>query len=259
MQLIKRIIGFFFFLYYCIFFIPVTAIFALIVLIASALGIRYDKFYRLMARLWGKTGQWLAFSPVKVLHPEKAKTKEGCGVIISNHQSGFDILAGLGYYPVDFLFMSKKEMFKIPLVGPAMKRLGYISVDRQNPKRAAKSLEEAIAKIRQGYYVLIYPEGTRSQNPRQMLPFKAGTIKVAREGKIPLVPIVLYGTQEINNPWIKMCLLPHKVIISVMDPIYADNPLHPANEQSKYSDKERLEKLRELMMEEYDRLAPPKN
>ena len=65
-----------------------------------------------------------------------------------------------------------------------MKKLGYISVDRANARKAATSLITAMTKIKTGERVLIYPEGTRSHDAFNVLKFKAGTLVVASRGQI---------------------------------------------------------------------------
>lgn len=255
----KRILGAIIWIYFIGLFLPVTILAAIIIIVSSSvLRIKNDGFYRWVARTWGKIAIRITFCPVEVINPEKAHTKEGCGVIISNHQSGFDIFAGTGFYPVDFLFMSKAEMFKKPLVGQAMKHLGYISVDRKNPTRAAQSIRESIRKIKEGYYVLIYPEGTRSQDSHIILPFKQGTIKVAAEGGIPIIPIVLHGTQQVKDPKKKFYVMPHKIKIQILDPVLPDHKLHPSNEHSGLTKQQQLEGLHQLVQDAYTKMDQDK-
>ena len=68
--------------------------------------------------------------------------------------------------PVSFKFIAKRELFRIPFFGWAIKRAGYISIDRENPREALKAIEEAVRKIKEGTPVLIFPEGTRSTDGR---------------------------------------------------------------------------------------------
>lgn len=204
---------------------------------------------------WGKVAMWLLLSPPKVYGAIDPAYKNKPLVIVSNHQSQIDIFAALASYPVDFLFMSKKEVFDIPLIGTIMRKVGYISVDRQNPTKAAVSVKEAIANLKKGHAVLIYPEGTRNPNAKEMLPFKLGTLKIAMEGAFPILPIVVYGTQEIQSKEQRFFLWPHRTAIWILDVIREDDQLHPANKNSPLTDGQKLEGLRAIMMDAYARLA----
>lgn len=224
-----------------------------VLLLAMILPSSIVRRFHKVAVFWGYVAMLLVLSPPKIYGKVQDKNKPA--VITSNHQSPFDIFIALGFYPLDFLFMSKKEVFQIPLMGLAMKKIGYISIDRANPRAAAASVKEAIRRVKEGNRVLIYPEGTRSYDANNMLPFKAGTLKIASEGAIPILPIVVYGTQQIHPMKIKWFLWPHRTALMVLDPIGPEHELHPANEKSKLSDQEKLEKLRQLMAEAYAKLA----
>jgi 1-acyl-sn-glycerol-3-phosphate acyltransferase len=78
-------------------------------------------------------------------------------VYLSNHQSYFDILALLSCLPADFKFVLKQELMRIPLFGAAMRGAGYISIDRDDPRKALKGMNEAAAKIAGNASVLIFP------------------------------------------------------------------------------------------------------
>ena len=67
-------------------------------------------------------------------------------LLMSNHQSALDIFVLLSGLPVSFKFIAKRELFRIPVFGWAMRRAGYISIDRDNPREALKAIEEAVAK-----------------------------------------------------------------------------------------------------------------
>lgn len=249
----KRAAGWVYFILFLIIFLPLTVVTGSTVILFSYVLPKsiMRRFHKLVVA-WGYIGVYLLLSPPKVYG--KVSDKKSPAVIISNHQSQVDILIAVGFYPVDFLFMSKKEVFKIPFVGGGMKKVGYISIDRGNPRAAAMSVKEAIRRVKEGNRVLIYPEGTRSNNASKMLPFKAGALKIAAEGSIPILPIVVYGTQQVNSPKFPYSVWPHKTAVSVLKPIEINDELHPANTDSKLNNTEKLEKIRELLMTEYARL-----
>jgi 1-acyl-sn-glycerol-3-phosphate acyltransferase len=249
--------GFLFYLWFLVIFIPITVLWAVMVLVAAPFWPRkYSRAMRIFPKSWGWIGIRLVFSPVYVYGAEKAQDKPG--IVISNHQSLFDILAALGFYPMDFLFLSKAEVFKIPLVGLAMRKVGYIPINRSNPRQAARSLEIVEAKIRENNRVLIYPEGTRSKDARKLLPFKAGAFQVAEKGRFPIFPVVVYGTQETRPMHSNVLLFPHRIAIQVLDPILPDDALHPANTLSRLSEKEKMAGIRAIVEKVYLQLADSK-
>jgi 1-acyl-sn-glycerol-3-phosphate acyltransferase len=114
-------------------------------------------------------------------------------LFMSNHQSALDIFALLAGLPVSFKFMAKRELFRIPVFGWAMKRAGYISVDRDNPREALKAIEESAQKIKDGTAVLIFPEGHRSRDGR-LQPFMKGGFSLAFRAGVPVVPLAIVGS-----------------------------------------------------------------
>jgi 1-acyl-sn-glycerol-3-phosphate acyltransferase len=110
-----------------------------------------------------------------------------------NHQSALDIFALLSALPLSFKWIAKRELFRIPFLGWAMKRAGYISLDRDNPREALKAIDNAGQKIREGTNIIIFPEGTRSDDGR-LLPFKKGGFTLALRAKVPIVPVGICGT-----------------------------------------------------------------
>lgn len=117
-------------------------------------------------------------------------------IFMTNHQSAFDIFALLAYLPVDFKFIMKQELMKIPLLGISMKKVGYIGIERDDPRSAVKSLKEAAEKIKKGNSVLIFPEGTRSLDGR-LQDFKKGGFKLAMRAGVDIVPIGIKDSYKI--------------------------------------------------------------
>jgi 1-acyl-sn-glycerol-3-phosphate acyltransferase len=117
-------------------------------------------------------------------------------IFIGNHNSQTDIWSFQGYIPHDFRWIAKKELFAIPLFGPAMKAVGFISIDRSHGRKALQSLNDAVARIIDGASVLIFPEGTRSPDGR-LHPFKTGAILLAIKAGVPVVPVGFNGTFQV--------------------------------------------------------------
>ncbi|MFP4087822.1 MAG: lysophospholipid acyltransferase family protein, partial [Desulfobacteraceae bacterium] len=109
-------------------------------------------------------------------------------IYMVNHQSFFDIFILLAHLPVDFKFILKRELMRIPLLGPAMKGAKYIAIERDDPRMAVKSMNQAAQQIKQGASVLIFPEGTRSRDGR-LQPFKKGGFSLAVKAGCDIVPV----------------------------------------------------------------------
>jgi 1-acyl-sn-glycerol-3-phosphate acyltransferase len=117
-------------------------------------------------------------------------------IFAANHQSQFDILALQGFLGIDFRWLAKKELFRVPIWGTAMLRAGYIPIDRSHGRQAIKSLEKAAQKIARGTSVIIFPEGTRSRDGK-LHTFKSGAMLLAIKSGVPLVPVAITGTYDI--------------------------------------------------------------
>ena len=114
-----------------------------------------------------------------------------------NHQSALDIYALLFSLPLSFKWIAKRQLFMIPFIGWAMKRAGYISLDRENPREALKAMGDAARKIREGLNIIIFPEGTRSKDG-VLLPFKKGGFSLALRAGVPIMPVGIIGTNKLQ-------------------------------------------------------------
>jgi 1-acyl-sn-glycerol-3-phosphate acyltransferase len=109
------------------------------------------------------------------------------------------------------------ELFKIPIFGRAMRKAGYISIDRYHRESAFESLKVAANKIKGGVSVLIFPEGTRSRDGN-IRPFKKGGFVMAIDSGVPIVPVVITGTRAIM-PKGKFRVYPGHVRMVIHQPI----------------------------------------
>ncbi len=152
-------------------------------------------FAHTMGRLWS----WivLAACGIKVrVRFLGASSFDGPVIFACNHASQMDILVLYRALPVPFKFLVKKELFKVPLLGLAMKKAGYIPIDRKNSRAAVKSIKKAAERLRQGDSIVIFPEGTRSVDGR-LQPFKEGGFMLAVKAGCPVVPVAIKGSHEV--------------------------------------------------------------
>jgi 1-acyl-sn-glycerol-3-phosphate acyltransferase len=117
-------------------------------------------------------------------------------VVMSNHQSHYDV--AILYYVLggNVRMVAKKELFQLPIFGRAIREAGFVSVDRRNTEKAIQSLENAKVWVKKGTHLWIAPEGTRSETG-SLLPFKKGGFMIALATESPVLPITIRGTRDI--------------------------------------------------------------
>lgn len=186
------------------------------VIIVVALFSRNGNAPHLVARAWARSILFVSGIHVHVNGLENLNVDGSC-ILMPNHQSNFDIPVLLGCLPIQFRWLAKAELFKIPIFGRGMRGCGYISIDRSNRKSAFQSLAEAAAKIRNGVSVLIFPEGTRSRDGR-ILPFKKGGFVLSVDAGVPIVPIVIFNTWSIM-PKDRLRIRTQSVRMDILAPI----------------------------------------
>lgn len=170
----------------------------------------------LVARAWGRSILMVSGISVEVQGVAEIDPSRSY-VYMCNHLSNFDIPVLLAHLPVQFRWLAKAELFRIPLFGRAMRGAGYISIDRFNRSSAFASIDEAAAKIQQGVSVMIFPEGTRSRDG-SLLPFKKGGFVLAVDSGVPIVPLVIQGTQTIMPKGSRL-VHPNPVKLMIRTPI----------------------------------------
>ncbi len=172
---------------------PWTVIVLLLALPISLLG---ENAVHNWAIFWGRTCLWLSGIRLKVTGAENIP-QNSSAIYISNHQSNFDIPILYAGLPIQFRWMAKKELFDIPLFGLAMKRCGYIEIDRSDRRKSMSSITAAAKRIKAGASVIIFPEGTRTTDGR-LQEFKKGGFLIAAKAQVPVVPVAIRGSYHIS-------------------------------------------------------------
>jgi len=150
------------------------------------------------ARIWSRMILWTSGVRLTVSGLDNIKPGVSC-VFCVNHQSHMDIPIVLLALPVQFRFLAKKQLFAIPFLGWHLRRSGQISIDRENPRAALKSMRAASAQIEKGKPVVIFPEGGTSVDG-VMHPFKGGGFVLATHSKIDVVPVTIRGSRQVLVP-----------------------------------------------------------
>ena len=168
---------------------------------------------------WARFNSFITPMLVTVTGRENIDKKQSY-VVVSNHQSHYDIFVLYGWLGIDFKWVMKKELRKIPFLGYACDKLGHIYIDRSDRRAALASLEEAKTKIKDGTSVIFFPEGTRSQVD-EMLPFKKGAFQMAVDLGLPLLPVTIQNTKKILPPK-TFRLFPGRAKLIIHPPISVD-------------------------------------
>ena len=222
-------------LYFWLVFAPLvvvlTGLFSLLTVIFAQL-VNPQFASRVFAATWARLLGLLTPIRVDIEGAENAD-RDRSFIVVSNHQSMYDILVLYGWLRLDMKWVMKKELRKIPGIGIGCEKAGHIFVERQKPKLAAQVINEAVHRLGKGVGVLFFPEGTRSLDGR-LLPFKKGAFYVALAENIPILPVTVIGTRDI---------LPAKTLAPF--PGRAKMVIHPAIEPRGRT----LEQLEEIKAE----------
>ena len=181
--------------FFNIFLVIHTIIFCLWGFMLSLFDDGGKKLHFFGAMPWARVILWISGVKGSVSGLDNLQTGKPY-IFMSNHQSYFDIFVLLANIPVAFKFIMKQELMKIFLLGPIMRRAGYIGLERKDPRKAVKSMNRAAEKIRNGASVLIFPEGTRSPDGR-LQTFKKGGFHLAVKSGCDIVPVYIQGTHRI--------------------------------------------------------------
>jgi 1-acyl-sn-glycerol-3-phosphate acyltransferase len=173
-------------------------------------------FIHYIGKFWSRLNIYLGFCRVRVrgkelIDPEKTY------IVMSNHQSLFDVVALIAYLPLQLRWVVKEEIRRLPVFGCALQRMGHIYVDRARGESILRSIEKAAQKIKNNTSVVFFPEGSRSEDGK-LLKFRKGGFILARESGYPILPITINGSRFVL-PKNTMDLLPGVIEIRIHPPI----------------------------------------
>lgn len=168
---------------------------------------------------WARFGLLITGTSVEVNGREHIQPQQSY-VIVANHLSLYDIWVLYGHLGMDFRWVAKQELRRVPIVGRACEVLGHVFIDRSDSPRARASLEQARQQIVHGTCILFFPEGTRSRDGR-IQPFKKGAFRMAVDMQLPVLPLTINNTQHILPPD-GLRQTPGKAEILIHPPVPAD-------------------------------------
>jgi 1-acyl-sn-glycerol-3-phosphate acyltransferase len=167
-----------------------------------------------------RTGMWvvrlgmkLSGVRIEIIGRERLDPKQTY-IFMSNHASNIDPPLLIPLLPGRTSVLVKKELFRTPILGFAMRAARLVAVDRHNRDAAIASVRAAAEVIQSGLNMTIFPEGTRSLDGR-LLPFKKGPFYLALETGSPIVPITILGTYEVL-PKGRFFIQPEKAVAQIV-------------------------------------------
>lgn len=141
-------------------------------------------------------------------------------LLMCNHASHYDIPLSMVAIDGSIRMLTKKELFRVPIWGSALRCCEYVSIDRNNRTQALKDLEKAKEKLESGILLWVAPEGTRSRTGK-LQPFKKGGFMLALQTQATIVPITITGTYDVLPPKTWRFLLNKHADVYIGKPIYA--------------------------------------
>jgi len=153
-----------------------------------------------MARLWGQLCIWGTGCPVRVEGLARLDLDRRY-VVMANHQSALDIPVLMAVLPAAWrtVFWAKESLFRIPVLGWAMRMLGHMPIDRVNRSLAGRVIAETLRRVEDGRSVLVFPEETYGPGDR-LLPFQRGGFVFALKTGLDVLPVGLLGTRSAAPP-----------------------------------------------------------
>lgn len=150
-------------------------------------------------RSWAARVLWRVDAEVVVDGLEHLSEAPGPFVVVSNHQSLYDIPVIYAALPLPLRMAAKAELFEIPLWGQALRASNFVLIDRKNPERAHAALREAGERMRAtGTSLYVAPEGTRSSDG-SLARFKSGAFRMAEVMGLPVMPVAISGTYQMHR------------------------------------------------------------
>jgi 1-acyl-sn-glycerol-3-phosphate acyltransferase len=191
--MIKTILGFGYLVVAMVFLFP----FAFAALILSMFGLRKPMthiIYRL-AQVWARSLIPVAGCTATITGRENIPKKGGV-CFVSNHCGFFDIILLVAFCGRSFGFVEKKELLFVPFLNAWIFMLGGLFIDRGNVRKAIRTINKGVKRIKSGGGMIIFPEGHRSKG-RGLLPFHPGSLKLATQAEAVIVPVAIDGSYDV--------------------------------------------------------------
>lgn len=210
-----------YFFYQWLVFVPCLIVISIIASLATILGcwLGDKKYWAYWPGVyWARCLCVMALCPVSVEGRENLEAGKPY-VFVANHQGAFDIFLLFGYLNHDFRFMLRKGLRKIIFVGAACEKAGHVYVDNHGSSGMMHTIRQAMATLKEGHSLIIFPEGTRSQDGK-LGQFKKGAFTLAAMLKVPVVPVTIDGPYKVLQKG-SILMHPHRLKITLHKPLDA--------------------------------------
>lgn len=160
----------------------------------------------------------------RVVHPERLLGMDTPVMYVTNHASNLDVYA-IAFLRRRFKYVSKAEIFRVPIIGWAMALTGNLSLKRSDRKSAMATFRGMVRLMKAGTSMVVFPEGTRSTSGR-LGRFRLGAFKAARAAGVPVVPVTIQGTREVMpyDAIVPLRYPAQQISLTVHPPIPTDGP-----------------------------------
>ncbi len=208
-----------------------------------------DSPYARAPRYWGRV--CLRAAGVQLVEHDAHRKLAPRHIFVANHTGNIDVLA-LGATLPRPTFVAKAELFRIPIFGTAMLKVGMVPIERANRKSAFNSYSVATQRVDAGASVAVYPEGTRGDR-YPLRPFKKGPFVLAIQAQAPVVPVVIYGTLAVQRKG-RFRVYPGVVHMHYLAPIETAGLTYDDRDQLA---RRTYEAMAECLEREYGVVSPP--
>ena len=236
-------------------YLLINVLYVLILFIGTELTVKLDKEQETPSPLWSRvletTAEYLCtYGRIRIHLTGMEKLPEGRFLMACNHRSSFDPIVKIPIFKEYGLkYISKPSNFRIPVGGKLMHAYGCLSMNRENNREALKTVQRASAMIdSDSASVCIYPEGTRNTKD-ELLPFHAGSFKIAQRSKVPVVVTTVRGTDLVQKNFPFRHTDVYIDVTGVIDAEFA----------STHKTQETAEKAREMIQKKFNELKESQN
>ena len=204
---------------------------ALIIWAVTAPFDRRRRALHLFTCFWASLYTWLNPAWRVTIHGREHLDRDATYVYVANHLSLLDILVLFRLF-VDFKWVSKAEIFKVPGVGWNMTLNRYIPLQRGNRDSVVKMMAQCEQALAQGSSLMMFPEGTRSATG-ELKAFKTGAFELAAAAQVPIVPIAIEGTNDALPKHGFVLRGRHRITVTVLPPFQPGDSVEAATAQAR--------------------------
>ena len=204
-----------------LFLFPIFMIFVLVPILLSIIFVSFLPYGKIMATKIYEFFGWIGLKFVGIKLNVKGNEKIDLNqsyVVVSNHPSTLDIFTHITALPVSIRFLTKTELFRIPIFGRVLKVLGLPRIDRKNASADFDKINKSILKVIENKNsIMIFPEGKRS-NQKELLPFKKGAAHISKNFNLPIIPVVTHNAHNLMRKG-EVWLRSGEINLEILDPI----------------------------------------